>query len=71
VVGGGSIGVEICDALMKWGTKVTLIKRTERILPSFDLDMAEIIAKYLEQKGVAILTSHIEGFIGKERGWKR
>lgn len=68
VVGGGFIGVEMCEALLPWGVEVTVVELLDQILPPMDKDMADLVARYLEEQGVRILTSHgVEGFLGRER----
>ncbi len=68
VVGGGFIGVEMCEALAPWGVDVTVVELLDQILPPMDRDMADLVAKYLQEKGVRILTGHgVEGFLGDRR----
>lgn len=68
VVGGGFIGVEMCEALLRWGVEVTVVELLDQILPPMDKDMADLVAKYLEENGVKIMTSHgVEGFLGRDR----
>ncbi len=68
VVGGGFIGVEMCEALARWGVEVTVVELLDQILPPMDRDMADVVARYLEEKGVNILTGHgVEGFLGRDR----
>ena len=54
VIGGGYIGVEMCDALLHMGKRVTLIEAAERILTSFEPEFSELAARELEQNGVQI-----------------
>lgn len=68
VVGGGFIGVEMCEALLRWGLEVTVVELLDQILPPMDKDMADLVARHLEEKGVKVLTSHgVEGFLGNGR----
>ena len=40
VVGGGFIGLEAAENLMEAGVQVTLLQRSEQVLPPLDWDMA-------------------------------
>ena len=57
VVGGGFIGVEMCEALLNWGVKVTMIELMDQILPPMDADIASLVADRLTKAGVEIITS--------------
>jgi dihydrolipoamide dehydrogenase len=63
VVGGGYIGLEIGTAYAKLGSAVTVIEAAERILPQWDRDLTEPVARRLAHLGVEVLTST------KARGW--
>ena len=68
IVGGGFIGVEMCEALSKWGIDVTLVELLDQILPPMDKDMADLIENHLRDKGIKVLTSHgVEGFLGDKK----
>lgn len=55
VLGGGPIGVELSQTFNRLGTKVTLIEKTNRILPREDPEMAEILEKILISEGIEII----------------
>jgi len=66
VVGGGYIGLEMAEALSALGKKVTIVEMAPQIATPFDEDMAGILQRYLEKKGVTVLTSErLEGLKGK------
>jgi NADPH-dependent 2,4-dienoyl-CoA reductase/sulfur reductase-like enzyme/rhodanese-related sulfurtransferase len=52
VVGGGFIGVEIMENLVKAGKKVTMIEASDQVMNTFDNDMAQIIQKEIVDNGV-------------------
>ncbi|MCR2802863.1 dihydrolipoyl dehydrogenase [Paenibacillus soyae] len=56
VIGGGYIGIELGQMYSKFGTKVTVIEGSDSILPGFDKDMSQIVAKKLKGKNVDIVT---------------
>jgi CoA-dependent NAD(P)H sulfur oxidoreductase len=52
IVGGGYIGLEMAENLVRLGLHVRLIQRGEQLFPSVDVDMALPLAEELEQHGV-------------------
>ncbi|PWJ58730.1 pyruvate/2-oxoglutarate dehydrogenase complex dihydrolipoamide dehydrogenase (E3) component [Dyadobacter jejuensis] len=55
VVGGGPIGVEIGQALLRLGVQVTLVHRGAQILPKEEPEIAAILHQKLEEEGMQIL----------------
>lgn len=63
VIGGGFIGVEMAENLKEAGLEVTLIEAGPQILAPFDPEMASVLAKELEDKGIGLLFSDmVQGF---------
>ncbi|MCF7974809.1 MAG: FAD-dependent oxidoreductase [Phycisphaerae bacterium] len=56
IVGGGLIGVEITEALVQHGCRVTIVEMMPQILRILDLDMARLVEKHMESHGVKVLT---------------
>lgn len=56
VIGGGFIGVETTENLVKGGYKVNLIEGADHILGTIDYDMAQIIQKTMLDHGVNLVT---------------
>ncbi|MCA3185288.1 MULTISPECIES: FAD-dependent oxidoreductase [unclassified Cupriavidus] len=54
VVGGGYIAVEMASILSRYGVKVDLLVREDRLLPKFDHDIADALAEALIAKGIRI-----------------
>ena len=54
VIGGGAVGVEIAQAHVRLGARVTLIEGEERILAKEDPEMAAVVERALRAEGVAI-----------------
>ncbi len=54
VVGGGFIGLEMVENLLRRGLKVHLIELADHLLCNMDYDMAAIIHAHLREKGVHI-----------------
>lgn len=54
VVGGGYIGVEMAEAFLRRGMKVTLVEADDQVMRTMDPDMAAPIAAALRQLGVDV-----------------
>ena len=54
VVGGGYIGCEMAENLKKAGLEVTIVERSDHLLPPLDFDMAAEVHTYLRKKGVRL-----------------
>lgn len=71
IVGGGYIGVELLEAFIKQGLKVTLIEFAPTIMPIFDDDISTLIKNHiLERDGecVEIINSDsVVAFTGEEK----
>ncbi|MHC1724503.1 MAG: FAD-dependent oxidoreductase [Syntrophobacteraceae bacterium] len=69
LVGAGYIGVEMAEALVGRGIKVTMVEMFDQILPQFlDFEMAALAAKHLRQKGVnLVLGEKVEKLEGEDR----
>ena len=55
VVGGGYIGIEMAEAFVRRGARVTLVERGPQLLAGLDPDMAARVLGPLEQVGVRVL----------------
>ena len=56
VFGGDSYGVEIAQLMAIFGTKVTIIEKSSRLLPHQDAEVGELMERLLKDKGVEVLT---------------
>ena len=54
VIGGGYIAVEMASILSRYGVKVDLLVREDRLLPKFDHEIAGALAEALIAKGIRI-----------------
>ncbi len=67
IIGGGYIGLEMAENLLEHGCEVNIIERAPHIIPNMDEDMAMIVTKYLESKGIIIHTGvAVSGFSGEQ-----
>lgn len=55
VAGAGFIGLEMVEQLVHRGAKVTLVEMMDQILAPFDVEMAAILQRDLEEKGVDVI----------------
>jgi mercuric reductase len=69
VIGGRALGLEFAQMYAQFGTKVTVLQRSERILPEDEPEISEALTKYLEEVGVKIFTDvTINGVSKRGRG---
>lgn len=57
IVGGGLIGVEITEALVQHGCRVTIVEMMPQILRILDPDMVRLVEQHMESHGVRVLTN--------------
>ncbi|MCY6960425.1 FAD-dependent oxidoreductase [Clostridium brassicae] len=55
VIGGGYIGIEICENLKKIGLNVTVVQSAPHILAPFDSDISELIENELSKNGINLI----------------
>ncbi len=55
VVGGGYIGLEMAENLIRLGVQVTILEMAEHVLAPLDYDMACEVHAYLRSKGVGLM----------------
>jgi NADPH-dependent 2,4-dienoyl-CoA reductase/sulfur reductase-like enzyme len=56
VVGGGYIGVEMAEAMLRHGLQVTLVDRNEQPMTTLDPDMGRLVRTALEDLGVLVVS---------------
>jgi len=54
IIGGGYIGVEFSQAYRRFGSEVTIIQRSDQLMPGEDEDIASTIQEFLEEEGVKV-----------------
>jgi NADPH-dependent 2,4-dienoyl-CoA reductase/sulfur reductase-like enzyme/rhodanese-related sulfurtransferase len=63
VVGGGFIGLEMVENLIRRGLNVTLVEKLNQVMPPLDLEMARIVKRYMEKHGIKVeLNDGVSGF---------
>jgi len=67
IAGGGAIGLEMAENLVKRGISVTLVEMLPQVLPALDPEMAVPLQKSLIAHGVNLcLNDGVDGFEGSE-----
>lgn len=66
VIGGGYVGIELSQAMRRFGSKVTVIDRNQRLMSKEDEDVCEALRSLLQDEGVDILlATRVERLSGK------
>jgi mercuric reductase len=61
IMGGRALGLEFAQMYAHMGTNVTVLQRSERIIPEEEPEISDALRQYLEEEGVKILTGvHIK-----------
>ena len=69
VIGGGFIGLEAAENLVEAGVNVTLLQRSEQVMPPLDWDMACELHAELRKNGVDLRFKHaVESYEETENG---
>ncbi len=67
VVGGGYIGLEMAEALVRRGMDVSLVQRGEQVMETLDPDMGSLVSDALREIGVSLyLKEALSGFETRE-----
>jgi len=56
VLGGRALGLEFAQMYSHMGTRVTLLQRSDRIIPEEEPEVSEALQQYLENEGIEIRT---------------
>jgi NADPH-dependent 2,4-dienoyl-CoA reductase/sulfur reductase-like enzyme len=68
IIGGGFIGVEMAEALLALGLRVTMLEAAPQIMTLMDEDMAALVAKELRDSGAEVITgAPVTGLLGTGR----
>lgn len=68
IVGGGIIGIETAEALTVSGARITIVEKMPEILPFLDPEVASLVRRYLELKGVRFITGEtVKAFHGNAK----
>jgi NADPH-dependent 2,4-dienoyl-CoA reductase/sulfur reductase-like enzyme len=63
IVGGGYIGLEMAEALVLRGLKVSLVERADEVMNTLDPDMGALVSTAIEETGVTLYRQEsLQGF---------
>jgi pyruvate/2-oxoglutarate dehydrogenase complex dihydrolipoamide dehydrogenase (E3) component len=66
VIGGGYVGLELAQAMRRFGSKVSVIDRNDRLLHREDDDVTEALGSLFEDEGIdAVLNARMKRVSGK------
>ncbi len=68
VIGGGLIGVEVTEALVEKGCRVTMVELASQILGMLDWEMAKLVEQHMESHGVKVMTNTTATTLEGENG---
>jgi len=55
VIGGGFVGLELAQAMRRFGSRVTMLERGQHLIGREDLDVAEAILHLFQDEGIEVL----------------
>ncbi|RME84844.1 MAG: mercury(II) reductase [Planctomycetota bacterium] len=56
VLGGRYIALESAQTFGRFGTKITILQRSSRILPQESADITHLLTQYMEEEGISVIT---------------
>ncbi|MGA9777305.1 MAG: dihydrolipoyl dehydrogenase family protein [Limisphaerales bacterium] len=69
VIGGGYVGLELSQAMRRFGSRVTIIDRNPRLVHREDQDISEALHELFKDEGIGVLTNtritRVEGTSGR------
>src|SRR5215468_3140980 len=66
VIGGGYVGIELSQAMRRFGSQVSLISREERLMPREDEDVGDAVLNLFEDEGIGVfLNARIKRVSGR------
>lgn len=69
VIGGGYVGIEMAQAMCRFGSKVTVIDRNQRLMSREDEDVCEGLRSLLQDEGIdVLLATRVKRLSGKSGG---
>jgi NADPH-dependent 2,4-dienoyl-CoA reductase/sulfur reductase-like enzyme/rhodanese-related sulfurtransferase len=67
VVGGGLIGMEVCEALQLADIQITVVEMLDQILTFLDWELAKLVESHAKSKGAMIVTGNpVAAFLGED-----
>ncbi len=66
VLGGRYIALECAQMLARFGSKITILQRSSRILPTEGEDLTDALSGYLREEGIEVVTNVTTRLVRKE-----
>ena len=70
IVGGRAMGLEFAQMFSSLGSKVTILQRSNTILPGWEPEVSTSLSQYLQDSGIKLVTGANTTKIGEEDGKK-
>ena len=70
ILGGRALGLEFAQMYVHMGTKVTVLQRSDRIIPEEEPSISDALRQYLEKEGIKIKTGVQVKRVGGKNGEK-
>jgi mercuric reductase len=70
VIGGRALGLEFAQMYSRFGTKVTLLQKNDRIIPTHEPEISEKLEQYLRDEGIEIFTGVKISEVSQKNGTK-
>ena len=68
VLGGRYLALECAQAYARFGSKVTVLQRSDRILPTESADLTDALTDYLREDGIEVVTGVATTAVRREQG---
>jgi pyruvate/2-oxoglutarate dehydrogenase complex dihydrolipoamide dehydrogenase (E3) component len=66
VIGGGYVGIELAQAMRRFGSNVSVLDTNDRLLPREDEDVCDALRRLLEDEGIeVVLNARVKEVTGK------
>jgi pyruvate/2-oxoglutarate dehydrogenase complex dihydrolipoamide dehydrogenase (E3) component len=70
ILGGGYVGLELAQAMRRFGSRVTIIERNDRLAHREDLDISQALQELCGDEGIDVVTKvHVTSVEGKSGEW--
>lgn len=67
IVGGGVIGVEFAQIFNRLGSDVTILELTETLIPGADVEIVQVLAEHMRERGVKVINgAQVESITGRK-----
>ncbi len=70
ILGGGYVGLELAQAMRRFGSRVTIIERNDRLAHREDLDVSALLGELCHDEGIEVITqAQVTQVEGKSGEW--